>query len=98
MDVTKAQMERWIKDLKWGCCGGMCPGPDAQYLIMQTCRVCQVIKDMRYAIDGVPRLEGHPGYSTRHTREVAEAERQWRERQAAQQAVSLVRHFQGDEP
>ena len=61
--VTNKQIKNTIKELQLiGCCFWACDGDNKPFINMKTCRTCYIIKDMRYWIDGKPRLPDHDGY------------------------------------
>lgn len=63
MEVTKTKLREWASSLKNAPCGfWACDGPDKPFVWMATCSKCQVVMDIRYHIDGKPRLPIHAGY------------------------------------
>lgn len=62
-DRLRAVVQDVLDDLKDGACTfWACPGPDAPFTPMATCRVCASVMDLRAALDGSPLPSEEPGH------------------------------------
>lgn len=56
-EVTKEKAMAWVSFLQHiPCTFWACDGPTSPFETMKTCQVCALIQDIRYHIDGKPRL------------------------------------------
>lgn len=53
-DRLRAVVNSVLDDLKGACSFWACPGPEAPFTPMATCRVCAAQMDLRAALDGKP--------------------------------------------